>query len=265
MTSNNPSSVPEFIAKPIYSTYERRLDKEVRAGPIPAHVAIIMDGNRRYAKEYLGNDVDAGHKLGEQKVEELLDWSLDLNIHYITVFAFSSENFKRQDSEIDFIMDMAEASLIKIADNPRIHANRVRVQVLGDLSTLPVNVQKAIDYAKERTGQYCNYVFSICLAYGSRQEITGAVREIAAKVRDGQMKVEDITEETFAQHLYTSDLPDPDLVLRTSGEIRVSNFLLWQLAYSELYFTDIYWPGFRRIDFLRAVRTYQQRVRRYGN
>lgn len=264
MSSENPSSVP-FLVKPVYSTYEKRLEKEVRDGPIPAHIAIIMDGNRRYAREFLGNDVDAGHLLGEQKVEELLDWSLDLHIHYITVFAFSSENFKRNGEEIDFIMQMAYDSLMKISDNPKIHANRVRVQVLGDIDTLPDEVQKAVRYADERTGSYSDYTFSICLAYGSRQEITEAVREIACKVRDGEMQVEDINEETFSAHLYTSGLPDPDLVLRTSGEVRVSNFLLWQLAYSELYFTDIYWPGFRRIDLLRAVRTYQQRVRRYGS
>lgn len=258
------TSASGLLSKPLYSTYERRLEREIRGGPIPQHIAVIMDGNRRYAKEYLGDDIDAGHKLGEKRIEDFLDWSLDLDIKYVTVFAFSSENFNRSDDEVDFLMQLAESALYQVADSPKIHTNHVRVQVLGDLDAIPASVRKAVDYANEKTGQYTDHTFSICLAYGGRQEIISAVREIAAKVRDGKMAVEDITEDTISSHLYTSDMPDPDLILRTSGEVRVSNFLLWQLAYSELYFTDVYWPGFRRIDLLRAVRTYQQRVRRYG-
>ncbi len=258
------AAVPGLVSKQVYSTYERKLDKEVKDGPVPKHIGIIMDGNRRYAREYLGDDVNAGHRAGERKIHELLDWCLDLGIRYVTVYAFSNENFGRDGGEVDFLMEMAEESLREIVDDPRIINSHVRVRVLGDVEKLPENVRKAIDYVNEKTGSYRDFTFSVCLAYGGRQEIINAVREIARKVADGDIDPDEITEEILSNHLYTSDMPDPDLILRTSGELRISNFLLWQLAYSELYFTDVYWPGFRHIDFLRAIRTYQQRVRRYG-
>ncbi|MDR3283046.1 MAG: di-trans,poly-cis-decaprenylcistransferase [Candidatus Methanoplasma sp.] len=252
------------FSKAAYSRYERRLTKEILTGPMPRHVAIIMDGNRRYAAEILESDVSEGHRKGEQKIEEMLDWCLTLKIPYITVYAFSSENFTRDKGEVDFLMDLSEAALYRMADDPRIHENKVRIRVLGNLSDLPPNVQTAIAYADERTSCYSSYSFNVAMAYGGRQEILAAVKEIAEEVRDGKIGIEDISEAKFSNHLYTSDMPDPDLVLRTSGEVRISNFLLWQMAYSELYFADVYWPGFRSIDFLRAVRSYQQRVRRYG-
>lgn len=258
------AAVPNIISKQVYSTYEKNLDKEVKEGPMPKHIGIIMDGNRRYAREFLGDDINAGHKAGEKKIHELLDWCLDLNIKYVTVYAFSSENFSRDEDEVNFLMEMAEGSLREIVEDPRIITNRVRVRVLGDRSKLPDYVCEAIDYADEKTKDYDDFMFSICLAYGGRQEIVNAVKEIARKVQDGDVLPDEITEDMLSKHLYTSDMPDPDLILRTSGEVRISNFLLWQLAYSELYFTDVYWPGFRHIDLLRAIRTYQQRVRRYG-
>ncbi len=258
------AAVPNIVSKQVYSTYEKKLDREVREGPMPKHIGIIMDGNRRYAREFLGDDINAGHKAGEKKIHELLDWCLDLNIKYVTVYAFSSENFERDEGEVNFLMEMAEESLREIVEDPRIMSNRVRVRVLGDREKLPGYVCDAIDYVDEKTGDNDNFIFSICLAYGGRQEIVNAVREIAGKVRSGEVDPEDISEGMLSEHLYTSDMPDPDLILRTSGEVRISNFLLWQLAYSELYFTDVYWPGFRHIDLLRAIRTYQQRVRRYG-
>ena len=242
-------TVPDIVSKQVYSTYEHKLDKAVRAGHIPQHIGIIMDGNRRYAKEFLDSDIDEGHRLGEKKIESVMDWCLDLGVKYVTLYAFSSENFKRDREEVDFLMDLAESSFLEI---------------IGKIEALPENVRKAIDYAYEKTKDYDQFTISICLAYGGRQEIVEAVKEIAAKIEAGDMAVEEITEKVISSHLYTGDMPDPDLILRTSGEIRVSNFLLWQLAYSELYFTDIYWPGFRRIDLLRAIRSYQQRKRRYG-
>jgi tritrans,polycis-undecaprenyl-diphosphate synthase [geranylgeranyl-diphosphate specific] len=258
------TGVPRIVYKPVYSTYEKKLEEEIRGGPMPRHIGVIMDGNRRYAKEFLGDDVDAGHRAGERKTRELLDWCLDLDIHYITVYAFSSENFSRGEDEVSFLMDMAAKSLREIADDERVKKNRVRVQVLGDRSLLPQKVLDAVDYCESKTKGYDNFTFSVCLAYGGRQEIVNAVRDIAEKVKAGEVEPQDIDEEMLSKHLYTSDIPDPDLILRTSGEIRISNFLLWQLAYAELYFTDVYWPGFRRIDFMRAIRSYQQRVRRYG-
>ena len=256
--------LPKALSRTAYSRYERGLTKEVLKGPMPKHMAMIMDGNRRYAAEILDADTKEGHRRGEEKIEEMLEWCLDLNIQYVTVYAFSTENFKRDQDEIDFLMDLAEAALYRMADNKKIHERKVRIRVFGDHSSLPESVKKAKEYAESRTMDYSEFNFNVAMAYGSRQEILSAVKEIARKVASNELEVDEISEEMFSEHLYTSDLPDPDLVLRTSGEVRISNFLLWQLAYSELYFTDVYWPGFRYIDLLRAIRSYQQRIRRYG-
>jgi tritrans,polycis-undecaprenyl-diphosphate synthase [geranylgeranyl-diphosphate specific] len=256
--------MPKVLSNTVYSRYRRRLAKEITEGPMPKHIAIIMDGNRRYAAELLDGNMNEGHRKGEAKVEETLEWCMELKIPYVTVYAFSTENFKRDKDEVDFIMKLSESALYRMADNKKIHENKVRIRVFGDHSTLPESVKEAIRYADERTSGYSNFSFNVAMAYGSRQEIISAVKDIAKKVADKEMAVEDISEETISKHLYTSDIPDPDLILRTSGEVRISNFLLWQLAYSELYFADVYWPGFRYIDFLRAIRSYQQRIRRYG-
>jgi tritrans,polycis-undecaprenyl-diphosphate synthase [geranylgeranyl-diphosphate specific] len=257
-------TVPKVLSKSVYSTYEKQLLNEICKSEMPNHLAIIMDGNRRFAEENLEGDINDGHSYGEQKLEELLDWTLTLGIKYVTVFAFSAENFSRDSDEVDFLMDLCERSLYKVADMQKTHENKMRVRVMGDRSHIPDHLNKAIAYAEDKTGNYAEYNFTIALAYGGRQEIVAAVKDIATKVMNGEMNVEDISEESFSQHLYTADLPDPDLLLRTSGEIRISNFLLWQLAYSELYFSDVYWPGFRFIDLLRAIRSYQQRKRRFG-
>lgn len=252
------------ITRTVYSNYERQLFKEVMAGPVPKHIAIIMDGNRRFAEEFLESDINSGHEKGELKLEEILDWCFDLGIEYVTAYAFSTENFDRDPNEVNFIMNMCERSLYKIADMEKTHTEGMRVRVIGDRAMLPEHVNKAADYAEGKTKGYCKFNFNLAIAYGGRQEIICAVKDIARKVRDGEMEIDEISEKIFSGHLYTGDMPDPDLILRTSGEVRMSNFLLWQLAYSELYFTDVYWPGFRFIDLLRAIRTYQQRVRRYG-
>ncbi|MDR1954419.1 MAG: di-trans,poly-cis-decaprenylcistransferase [Candidatus Methanoplasma sp.] len=255
---------PRILSKTAYSRYKRELVKEVLKGPIPKHIAIIMDGNRRYAAEILESDSKEGHRKGEEKIEEMLWWCLELNIPHVTVYAFSTENFKRDKEEIDFIMKLSETALYRMADNKKVHENKVRIRVFGNHTILPDSVKEAIKYADERTSSYSDFNFHVAMAYGSREEIISAVKDIATKVANGELRVADISEKIFSDHLYTSDIPDPDLILRTSGEVRISNFLLWQLAYSELYFTDVYWPGFRYIDFLRAIRSYQQRVRRYG-
>lgn len=247
-----------------YATYDSQLEKEVRAGEMPNHIAIIMDGNRRYAEEVLGEAPLEGHRLGRKKLEEVLHWCLDLDIGVLTVYAFSMENFNRDEEEVDYLMDLMEQSLYEFADDPRVQKERVAVRVIGERDALPEKVQKAMDYALEKTAGFDGHTFNLAIAYGGRQDITQAVRSIAQDVLDGRMEVEDICEHTISKYISTTGIPDPDLVLRTSGEIRVSNFLLWQMAYSEFYFTDVYWPGFRHIDFLRAIRTYQQRVRRFG-
>ena len=254
-----------IISDRAYAIYDMSLEKEVKSGEMPRHIAIIMDGNRRYAEEVLGEDPIEGHKLGRRKLEEVLHWCVELNIHILTVYAFSMENFKRDSEEVAYLMDLLEQSLYEYADNADVHSNKVAINFIGDRDKLPDNVRKAMDYARERTEGYDRHILNLAIAYGGRQDIVSAVRAIAQDAVDGRISADDIDEELVSGYVSTANMPDPDLVLRTSGEVRVSNFLLWQMAYSELYFTDVYWPGFRHIDFLRAIRTYQQRVRRYGS
>jgi tritrans,polycis-undecaprenyl-diphosphate synthase [geranylgeranyl-diphosphate specific] len=222
-----------------------------------------MDGNRRFAKE-LGIDPTKGHLKGKDKLEEVTDWCLEVDVKILTVFAFSTENLKRKSEEIDWLMKLFADNFRRAGDDERAHKHGIKVRAIGQRSLLPQEVQDAIAYAEEKTKDYDNYLFNIAVAYGSREEMLQAIRNIAEDVKNGKLDSENINEKVFSNYLYTADLPDPDLVLRTSGEERVSNFLLWQLAYSELYFADIYWPGFRKVDFLRAIRSYQKRQRRYG-
>lgn len=253
-----------IIADTAYKQYEKRLIKEVLANPVPHHIAIIMDGNRRFAKELGLGGAGEGHKEGRNKLEELLYWGLETGLKVLTVYAFSSENFTRSNEELTELMKLFEENFYKVGDDEQVHQHQIKIRALGMLTMLPAEVQKAIKYAEDKTKDYTNYQLNLAVAYSGREEIIQAIKEIAGKVKDGKMEVDEINQKTFSQFLYTADLPDPDLILRTSGEVRVSNFLLWQLAYSELYFVDVYWPGFRKIDFLRAIRTYQQRTRRYG-
>jgi tritrans,polycis-undecaprenyl-diphosphate synthase [geranylgeranyl-diphosphate specific] len=257
------NEITRVIANTAYQTYERRLLREVMEGRIPDHVAIIMDGNRRFAME-IGLAMSEGHIKGKDKLEEVMEWCQEMGIKVLTVYAFSTENLQRDADEVHCLMDLFEESFLKLAEDQRVHRNRIKVTVLGQRELLPERVIRAIKVAEERTKDYDRYFYNIALAYGSRQEMISAIRRIAHKVKEGELDVEDIDEKMFSSYLYTADFPDPDLVLRTSGEERVSNFLLWQLAYSELYFTDVFWPGFRKVDFLRAIRSYQARQRRFG-
>lgn len=258
-----PNRISSKLTGSLYRAYEKRLLREVLEGPIPKHVAVIMDGNRRYAAE-LGLMTEEGHRKGRDKLEEMLDWCMELKIKVLTVYAFSTENIRREPEEIDFLMNLFRENFKTMAEDARVHKYKIRVKVIGNPEILPKEVQEAIRYAEEKTKGYDQYFFNLAIAYGGREEILQAIKGVATKVRDGEMKIDDISEESFSRMLYTSDLPDPDLILRTSGEERISNFLLWQLAYSEFYFSDVYWPGMRKIDFLRAIRDYQRRVRRYG-
>jgi tritrans,polycis-undecaprenyl-diphosphate synthase [geranylgeranyl-diphosphate specific] len=251
------------ISSTAYGTYEKRLLKEVMSRPVPHHVAIIMDGNRRYAKEF-GLLISEGHEKGRERLESILEWCMEIGVKMLTVYAFSTENVGREKAEVDELMRMFVQNFRRLADEERVHKHKIRVKVLGQRELLPPDLREAIRYAEEKTEAYNEYFFNIAVGYGGREEILHAIRDIAGAVRDGKLEVNDITEKTFSEYLYTKDMPDPDLILRTSGEERISNFLLWQLAYSELYFSDVYWPGFRKIDFLRAVRAYQLRKRRFG-
>jgi len=202
--------------------------------------------------------------LGRKKLEEVVEWCRDLGVRILTLFAFSTENLNRNKDEVDTLMKLFAENFRKIGDDKRVHKHKIKVQVIGQKELLPENVQEAIAYAEKKTKDNDEYILNLAVAYGGRQEILEAIKDLVKDAKDGKIDVNNIDEKLFSSRLYTADLPDPDLILRTSGEERISNFLLWQLAYSELYFADVYWPGLRKIDFLRAIRSYQRRQRRFG-
>ena len=243
---------------------EAKLLREVLEHPLKVnHLAIIMDGNRRFAwRSNLATGL--GHRIGKQKLERVLDWVLELNIPWFTVYALSTENLNRPEEELDVLFDLYVEGLRDIADDERIHENKVRVNIIGRRELLPERVNDAIDYAESKTADYDQFVFTVCLAYGSREEMITAIQSIAKDFAAGDISLDAINQQAVSNRLYTADMPDPDLVIRTSGEERISNFLLWQMAYSELYFTDVFWPSFSKKDLLKAIRTYQERGRRYG-
>jgi len=249
----------------VYKVYEKWLRFQVKNGNKPEHIAIILDGNRRWASERMLNSW-LGHHFGAAKVRHLLDWCLDLDVKSVTIYAFSTENFLRPSDEVEEIMRIAEEKLREILTDERIHRHRVRVKVIGRLGLLPKGIQQLIWEVEQATRDYDEHFLNVALAYGGRAEIVDAAKQIAQKVENGDLVSEAIDEGVFESHLYTAHMPkqDPDLIIRTSGEERLSGFLLWQSAYSELCFLDVYWPDFRRIDLLRAVRTYQKRKRRFG-
>ncbi len=242
---------------------EKRLLELIRKEPVPRHLAIIMDGNRRFARAE-GLNVKDGHARGRDTLEGLLDWCLDLEIRILTVYALSTENLSRSREELDGLMDLFDKALRDIAVDERVHRHEIRVRVIGNREILPARVQEAIRIAEQATDHYSKYLYNVALGYGGRDEIVEAIRDLAREVRDGRLAPEQIDSAEVSRHLYTKDLPDPDLIFRTSGEERISNFLLWQSAYSELYFSDVLWPGLTRLDFLRAIRSFQERRRRYG-
>lgn len=253
----------DTLTKPIYALYELSLESDVKRYKMPKHIAIIMDGNRRLAERF-GLKPWEGHRLGADKVEDVLEWCIDLGIETITVYAFSTENFDRPKEEVEKLFDLFVEYFNKIARDKRIHKNRTRVKAIGKIERFPERVREAILYAADATKDYDNLQFNLAMAYGGRQEVLDALKKIAEDVKSGKTDVSTITESTISENLYTNGLPDPDLIIRTSGEERISGFLLWQSAYSELYFCESYWPGFRKIDFLRAIRTFQRRKRRFG-
>ena len=241
-----------------------KLLQEIKKYPIPHHLAVIMDGNRRFAKEQ-GIDTVEGHKLGGEKLADVMEWCKEAGIKILTVYAFSTENFQRSKKETNALMDLFATNFYKLLSEKRIHQNKIRIRVFGQLSLLPPTVQKAAQEAMKSTEKYDSYFFNLAIGYGGREEIIQAIKKIAGDVKKDKLDINSINTNIMSSYLYTSDLPDPDFVLRTSGEERLSNFLLWQLAYSELYFSDVYWPAFKKTDFLQAIRTYQQRQRRYGS
>ena len=242
----------------------RRKRDRVARSELPGHISIIMDGNRRFAWSLsLGTEI--GHRHGKEKLREVMDWVIDLRIPYLTVYALSTENLSSRDSdELEALFDLYVAGLDEISEDERIHSMGVRVRVVGRTEELPNRVNQAIENAQEKTSGYSNFTFTVCLAYGGREEIVDAVKGIASDHASGALSLEQIDTTEISNRLYDADIPDPDLVIRTSGEERVSNFLLWQIAYSELYFTDVHWPSFTKSDLYDAIETYQMRRRRYG-
>ncbi len=257
------SDTYNIISKKFNDFRDLKLLDEIKQNPIPKHLAIIMDGNRRFAKD-LDLKPEAGHRIGREKIVEVLEWCFELGIKNLTIYAFSTENFNRNTDEVKTLMDLCKQELENASKDSRIHKNQVRVRVIGHIDSLPNEIAKSAKIIMKQTQNYDKYSFNIALAYGGREEIIQAIKKIAKDVKEDKLKIEEIKEKTFSHYLYTKDLPDPDIILRTSGEERISNFLLWQLAYSELYFSDVYWPAFQKRDFLQAIRTIQKRQRRYG-
>jgi undecaprenyl diphosphate synthase len=228
---------------------------------LPKHVAIIMDGNGRWAKER-GEDRVYGHHEGVISVREIVNASAEMGIQYLTLYAFSAENWNRPKAEVDALMELLVNTIRKEVEELR--KNNVRLHIIGDFASLPAICQKELNEAMEITAANTGLNLILALSYSSRQEIVEAARRIAIQVAKGNLRAEDINDTVFHQHLNTAFFPDPELMIRTSGEYRISNYLLYQLAYAELYFTNVHWPDFRKPNFYEALLNYQQRERRFG-
>ena len=258
----------ELVQRPFYPIYERVLNATADTWRKPQHIGIIMDGNRRFARAFGASDVAFGHQIGADKLREMLDWCFERNIPVVTVWGFSLENFKRDSEEVAQLLELFERKTREMVDSPDLHDNEVRVRFIGRRDMLPDSLQDAIREVERATGHYQRFVLNIALAYGGREEIADAFLEYLGHAqRTGKSLNEVIagfTPSVVERYLYTSGLPEPDLIIRTSGEVRLSGFMLWQSANSEYYFCDTNWPAFRKIDFLRALRSYDQRQRRFG-
>jgi short-chain Z-isoprenyl diphosphate synthase len=256
------------VFKPLYWLYEQQLAREIRAGDrLPRHIGIIMDGNRRFART-VGLDAHAGHDYGAGKAREVLDWCLELGIEHVTLWGFSTENKGRAPDEVSHLHALFARQARELLGDARLHSNRVRVKVIGDTAAFPEDTQVALRDIEAATAHYDGMFLNIALGYGGREEIVNAVRHLleehAERGSSLQTVIQAVTPDAIQRYLYTAGLPDPDFVIRTSGEVRLSGFLLWQTAYSEFYFCDAFWPSFRKLDFLRALRDYQARERRFG-
>ena len=256
------------MTKLLYALYERLLLRQIRSDALPNHVGLILDGNRRHGRKRGITDPYEVYKLGARKLDEVLEWCAALAIPAVTLWVLSTENLGRPGEQISGILAAIEAKMCSLAIDPQIHQRRVRVQSIGKLDLLPESTVAAIDAARRATASYDGMRLTIAVAYGGREEIVDAVRALLDQERRKGVPfadaIEAVSAPAIARHLYMADIPDPDLIIRTSGEVRLSGFLLWQSAYSEFYFSDVYWPAFRKIDFLRAIRSYQQRKRRFG-
>ncbi len=252
-----------FSSRPLYvfSQLGINMSNELEGLKIPNHVAIILDGNGRWAKAK-GLPRNYGHIEGAKTVEQICEDAYNLGINYLTVYAFSTENWNRPKEEVDALMKLLRNYMKNCI--ARSNKNNMKVRVIGDKSRLDEDLQVKIRELEEATASNTGLKFTIAINYGGRDEIVRGVKDIANKVKDGRMQVEDIDEKTFGQSLDTKEYPDPDLLIRTCNELRISNFLLWQLAYTEFYFTPIPWPDFNRQELIYAIEAYNHRERRYG-
>ncbi|MGK2966751.1 MAG: polyprenyl diphosphate synthase [Tepidiformaceae bacterium] len=251
----------------LYRLYQSRLEVAVRDGEMPHHVGVILDGNRRFARSR-GAAVSDGHRFGADKAEELIQWCDGLKIPVVTVWALSTDNFKRDPEELHSIFTIIEDKISAMGQAQSRAGRQRRIRAVGRLELLPESTREAIARVEAETAAYGPYDLFVAVGYGGREEITDAVRRMIADRLLAGESLEGIAArlepDEIGRYMYASDAPDPDLIIRTSGEVRLSGFMLWQSAYSEYYFCDVDWPAFRRIDFLRAVRSYSQRKRRRG-
>ncbi len=254
-------SRPALLSPDLTATPANNNRPEAALTHAPRHLAVIMDGNGRWAKQRMMPRV-AGHKQGAEILRSTIEHCRELGIRYLTVYAFSAENWERPQEEVRDLMGLLKLYLTQ--EVKTLIKNHIRLHIIGDITRLPEDLQKLIAKVEKDTAQFDAFHLSICLSYGARQEMVAAVRQIASAVAAGSINPEDISEQTLSSYLYTSDLPDPDLLIRTGGEERLSNFLLWQSAYTELYFTDVLWPDFSKEHLLEACGEYTRRERRYG-
>lgn len=261
--ADRPSLAPDLL----YRLYDRQLERLVRAGSLPKHVGVILDGNRRFAREQGWDSPADGHRRGAEKIPQLLDWCASLGIPYVTLWLLSTENLSRDEQELADLVQIIGESVRSLADQ-RERWPGLRITGVGAIADLPVGLQEELASAEEVTAEGADLHVQIAVGYGGRQEIIDALRtHLQARVDAGDSLAEvvaDLRPDHITENLYTAGTPDPDLIIRTSGEIRLSGFLMWQSAHSEFYFCDPYWPEFRHIDFLRALRDFQRRRRRYG-
>ena len=239
---------------------EQNIEDIINMQALPEHVAIIMDGNRRWAKKNNLN-TPQGHKEGAENLKRIAKFANKIGIKHLTVYAFSTENWKRSQEEVGAIMKLLKFYLL---DFFNWSDENIKINVLGRIAELPKDLQDQIHKIEEKTKNNTGLVLNICFNYGGRDEIVTATKNIAQKVLDGELKIEDINEKLFSNYLYTANQPDPDLLIRTSGEERISNFLPWQISYSEFVFTDKFWPEYNEQEFLNSIQIYQKRIRRFG-
>jgi short-chain Z-isoprenyl diphosphate synthase len=261
-------SVSGPVWRLVYGLYERQLERQVQALPMPGHIGIILDGNRRHARESGVQDPEAIYRLGAAKLDDILAWSVELGVRMVTLWVFSPDNLRRPETEIGGIFGAVEAKMRALAADPHIHRRGVHIAAMGRRDLLPQALLEAIDAAEAATRGNNQITVTLAIGYGGREEITDAVRAFLANCASRGLSTaqaaSQVSPDAIRRHLYLAEMPDPDLIIRTSGEVRLSGFMLWQSVHSELYFCDVNWPVMRRIDYLRAIRAFQRRDRRLG-